>query len=459
MTQKLERGRIVKVSPSLVLGVPINEPILQGVDPSKLYAINEIEEEKRIKALEDLRRYNIYKHILFSKYDSDWRYHHVLYGLISIVASNLLCGVITVIPMHNLILNPLYWYETPIQVSVGYFLSYAAYMILNCSYWMNTDEIKTAKKFGTFYVFILLLVWPIVIIGRLVWSDYLELRYPIPFIGMIVVYLVIPISFIGLWYLFPKNWRKNNEIWKRFIFFAWAILANLFITLLYSFYQKAFTSVPEKWQWGAALFLIPVREFSLWLQRKVAGKAAGAKSSAVEITCGHNINTRHCFFLSVILGTTATDVTCWMILAIDFSIDMLLMIKVIRMIRKGVHETNESSMVYTFMELIMNETVEIVVPFTYLSCFMVAYIGPNSGLLGGVLCEMWHFTAVNDLGLFLENVGVFLLADCICVTTTAICMWLFAGVNFIRALSSMQKEFWLLMAVNTAYTVNMVSFL
>ena len=195
----------------------------------------------------------------------------------------------------------------------------------------------------------------------------------------------------------------------------------------------------------------------MWLQQKVASKAAGVESNAVDITCGHNINNRHCFFLSVVLGTSATDLTCWIILAVDFSINMFLMFRAIWIKRKGISEKNEAKVVNTLMELVVAQAVEVAVPFTYLTTFLVAYFGPNATLLGGVLNDWWHYSAVTDLGLFLENVGLFLFADCVSISTAVVCMKIFANINVLRAFVKLQKEFWLLMAVNTAYTVNMVN--
>ena len=97
-------------------------------------------------------------------------------------------------------------------------------------------------------------------------------------------------------------------------------------------------------------------------------KAAGVEDSAVSITCGHNINNRHSFFLAVILGTVATDLTCWIILAVDFSINIYLCVKIIWTRRKGINENNEYDMVNSFLELIISQTVEIVVPFAYFTC-------------------------------------------------------------------------------------------
>ena len=454
----MEKGQIVKVSPAISFGVPRKVTPLQITGASDWDASREIEEQKRIKALEEEHRYNTYLDILLGKPDDNWHYYHGLLGLGSILLSNLLCSILTFIPMHNVILEPFYWYETLIQASTGFFSSCAAYMLLNCCYWMNTDRIKSVKNFFIFYVFLVFIALAVGISVIMIWTEALGFRHPMPFFGMIMAYIVIVMSFVGLWFLYPRNWRKNKEMWKRFKFFMWSILANLFITMIYNIYTKAFTTVPIDYQWGLALFLIPVREFNMWLQNKVATKAAGVEATSVDITTGHNINNRHCFFLSVVLGTTATDITCWAILAVDFSINMFLMIRVIWIRRKGITEKNEKKMVHTFMELIMAETVEIAVPLTYLSCFLVAYYGPNAVLLGGVRCDMWHYVAVTDLTLFLENVGLFLFADVVSLTTTAVCMGYFAKVNVIRAFVTMQKEFWLIMAVNTAYTVNMVRY-
>ena len=163
-------------------------------------------------------------------------------------------------------------------------------------------------------------------------------------------------------------------------------------------------------------------------------------------------------FLSVGLGTVATDVTCWVILAIDFSINMYLVVKISwTKWKHGFNEENEAHMVELFQELIINETVEIIVPFTYLVCFLIAYYGPNAELIGTVRSEYWHHVPVKEIGLFMENLGLFLLADCISLGTTYVVFLVICKVNVLRAFANMQKEYWLLFAVNTAYTINMVS--
>ena len=455
--QSLEQGRIVKVSPKLSSGVVQGETPVNVIDASEWDARHEIDEEKRIKAVEDMHLYNIYKDILFCKPDNSCRYYYALYGLLPIVLSNLLCTIITVIPMHNVIVEPFYWYEGLVQSVIGWYFALAASLLLDCGYWMNTNQIRKVDKFLRLHIFLSVVGSATGIFIKLIWSNFLGLRHPMPFYGLIIGYVAIVLSFLGLWYSFPNNWRKNSEILRRFKFQCLAIITNLVIVLVYTTYTKAFTIVPAKWQWGAALFLVPVREFNMWLLKKVSMKAAGVHTTAVEITCGYSINNRHCFFLSVILGTAATDVTCLVIFAIDFSINIWLMIRVIWLRRKGVTKEDEFKMVHMFIDLIIAETVEIVVPFTYITIFMIAYIGPNATIIGGVLCNMWHFSEVADLVVFLKNVSLFLMADCVGIIITIISMWYFARINVVRAFVRMQKEFWLIISVNSALLIHMVS--
>ena len=113
-------------------------------------------------------------------------------------------------------------------------------------------------------------------------------------------------------------------------------------------------------------------------------------------------------------------------------------------------------MVDLLAELVINQSVEIAVPLTYFVCFMTAYFGPNAELFGTVKSTYWHHVPVSDLYLFCENLGLFLIADIVSLTFAYFLFRFVCGINILRAFANMQKEFWFLMAVNTAYAINMV---
>merc|ERR1712020_118373 len=95
--------------------------------------------------------------------------------------------------------------------------------------------------------------------------------------GAFMAYAVGFCGFIPLWYRFPSNWRKEKDIRRRFKFFILAIIINFGVTLTYTMYTKAFLAVSLQYQWAVAIFLIPLRNFIVWLQTKVGYKAAGAQ--------------------------------------------------------------------------------------------------------------------------------------------------------------------------------------
>ena len=419
---------------------------------------SQIEGEKCDRKMEDSKRFQLYRAILSNNQDETWDCYPAFYVLIMIISSHLLCSIITLVPMHNAILYPEYWYESLLQALTGYAFSLSAQLWLNCCYMININVIRNIKCLGMLYLFHAFGVAIIGVTGKTIWTDILGFAHPIPLYGLVFGYILNCFSFVGLWFLFPRTWRKNVEFWRRFKFFICALITNLMILLVYTFYTNVFKIVPLQYQWAAALLLIPVKEFNVWLQTKVAMKAAGVDSStSVKIICGFNINNRHYFFLSVVLGTIATDTTCWVILAIDLFINMYLVVKLIWIQRKGINNQNEVILVDTFIDLIINEVGVLVVPVSYLTCFLVAYYGPNSKLLGGVRNDYWQYEAVTDLPLFIKNLSLFIVADCINLATTAISMWYFSKVNIIRAIAAIQKEFWLPMVVSTAFTINMVS--
>ena len=472
--EDLSKIRNVKVAPAIgytpypsypelpPVGLKEDYSISKSVEKGIKTARDEIEEEQKARAIVAEERYKIYKDLLLNQSEHEIPYYYVLYAFSSIILSVVLTSIVTLIPCHNLMDKSKnmsgYWWEVLLQGVFGFILPFCAYTVLNCSYWTNISLIRTWKNFIWFFCCMAVFTALLVITISMIWIYVLGFRFPAPFQGIIMAYMAIYVGFIPLWFVFPKNWRKEKDIRRKFKFFFWAICVNLLITMIYTFYTKAFLAAPEQFQWAAAVVLIPIREFNLWLQNKVSYKAAGSSDPQIGLTCGHNINNRHCFFLSVTLGTVATDLTCWVILAIDFTINLYLELKIVwTKYRKGFNEENTPEMVDLFTELVINQSVEIAVPLTYFVCFMTAYFGPNAEMLGTVRSTYWHHVPVSDLYLFCENLGLFLIADVVSLSFSYVLFRGVCGISILRAFANMQREFWFLMAVNTAYTVNMVS--
>lgn len=83
-------------------------------------------------------------------------------------------------PVHNVLADPQYWYESAIRLSFSLLPMYAAHKMFRCSYYLNIDLIKNKRQFLIMW-FILTITLFILFPGSyLSWSNFLGFRYPLP---------------------------------------------------------------------------------------------------------------------------------------------------------------------------------------------------------------------------------------------------------------------------------------
>ena len=339
--------------------------------------------------------------------------------------------------------------------------AFVAYILVSCSYRMNIECIITPKHFLICYLYSAITVVITRLSGHFVWTIILGYRNPMPFNGQLIGLVCLFLFQLILWFRFPYHWRQNEHFRKRFKFYIHSFLGAYFTAYaIYAIYMHIYALMPQKYQWIPALTLPLARQFNLWIQSKPAYKAAGGvNDSSVELSFSQNITIQHCAFLTVMLGTSATDVTCWITLGMDFTINIYKCLKIIWLKQtRLIDEKKEKEMVQSLLALVINEVVEAVVPLTYLICFMMAYYGPNAELIGNIRNGYWQYTPVSNIERFIKNVLLYFFVDFTSAIISAILLWTFCRINIIRAYMHWQKEFWLVMAVNTAYFVNMVSY-
>ena len=66
--------------------------------------------------------------------------------LIGVAGCVVFTSFYTLIPVHNLLKYPYFWYELPLQVLIALWPNWAAMVILRCSYYMNVTFIRTTKN-------------------------------------------------------------------------------------------------------------------------------------------------------------------------------------------------------------------------------------------------------------------------------------------------------------------------
>ena len=124
--------------------------------------------------------------------------------------------------------------------------------------------------------------------------------------------------------------------------------------------------------------------------------------------------------------------------------------------RRCASDQNDKEMFHLLYSLTVNELGEVVVPFTFMICFVSAYYGPNGELIGGVRSNHFHYTPVENINTFIEKLVLFMMVDFMSVLLASILLWTTCKINLFRSYILMQKEFWVFIIIITASCISRV---
>ena len=89
------------------------------------------------------------------------------------------------------------------------------------------------------------------------------------------------------------------------------------------------------------------------------------------------------FYLTVAISSVATNATSFLILAIDFSLNIYISLQILWKFKKNNHQMDDEIKLL-LNELVMNEKLEAVIPIGYGITYLMAYCGPNKHILGDI---------------------------------------------------------------------------
>ena len=435
----------------------VNSPISTGPEGQ----VNEMEKfirnEKEVKANDEEETKKIHENILMN-FDSTRYLHHVaLCGILGGVFLGFLgTFTITLLPCHNVIAEPQYWYEFWLQCELGFLPLFAAVSIFNSSSWMNTEAVKNVKNYIRLYMVGFVSSTISISSVYYFWRFLIQYPHPMPFQGVLLAFELLMILYIHLWYQFPKALRVNNSFRKRLKFTFHALLISGLVPFQYQIITIFFLKVSPEYQWGVAFCLPIIRELNLALMLKMTKIASAGKFSRVSCSVSHYMNSRHALYVAIIIGTIATFETSLVILGIDFLINLYISIKLIYL-RKWKTETTRSEQVELLQELVLNEHVEFIMPISYFVVFLAAYYGPNGQYIGNIKYGGWAFHAITEIENFYNNIAQLFFADLSSLLLCAVLLWLSCKINIFRAYYQMVKKGWIEMAIQTAFLLDLVS--
>ena len=387
-------------------------------------------------------------------------YWNILHFISIIAFCLILSSSLILVPQHNAIKTPKYWYEGIIVVQFSYTITATLYRMISCKLLFNLDCFTSYRSFLLIYGTQLVSMFLFTLAYFVIFVLYLHYDPPLPF-GGIIGYLSYYVSLTAIWYSIPHKKRIEPLVRKQFkIYLAYIGFNHVIFAIVFKLYTMIFKEAPADMQWIVAIGLPIIRDIGSWLRIKLLRLAFDERSSNLINLVAVNVG--HTFYVSVALGTFATELTGYIVLSIDFAINIYNAIRISRLCSKVKPKSIDNSKLIeekqsAITDLALVEIIELIVPVVYIITLIVAFFGPNSSILGNYGNGYWTFRKIESLDKYVFGAIEMFAFDFCSFIVTGLILWKYCSVNFFLEICRQMKISWLLIAVTLAKSVNTVS--
>ena len=362
-----------------------------------------------------------------------------LFTAIGIIITGFLSTFLfTLVPAHDLVQNPEYWYEILFHGSLLHTIISIGFC-LPASWFMNISLMRAPRTLAKVAIFSNLIVTTWIIITYCVWTYVFQFVYPIPFLGYSAYQMEVVVTIIVLYFNFPKRWRQNVAFKRRLRFSVIIVQYLLISDLANTIVTEILREFPNQYQPIFALLLPLNREVIIYIFPRFIDKTACGDACSAEIILNYAVSAQHTIWTCYNLGSFTTNITSWVLMGIDFSLNIFLCVRIIWRKLKNKHEVDEQ--ISSLTHLATYELAEFHAPLSFILMFIVAYYGPNSALFGNILNGYWHFRPIENIGETIQNMFTFFLADFASSVLSSFMLWTFCRINLWKVFLVLQKEF------------------
>ena len=374
-------------------------------------------------------------------------YYYGFLGFVGLVVGSALSSVIVLIPKIGGIEQPSQWYRYSLLYSivVGFSLS-INFGLVQPSFWIGLNFFRDLKPFLSRFLVVSVSLFVSNASCYVIWTIWAKETYPMPLNYFLCNTISFWIMQATLWIHIPKSERKKNMASYRKFLLSQVIIVCCFWEYLAM--GLALTNIPIDYQWVLAIVFAMIREMNEAILSRVCCRISERKQNLVKISAWHWMVAVNAFFLTVAMSSVATDTTNYLILAIDFFINVLICIQIIWKFKKNKNNINDEINL-ALNELVLNERLEVVIPLGYCLCYLMAYYGPNKAILGNIACS--------DVEKTMKVTALLFLVDVSSLFVSSILLWLFCKINLFKVYVKSQKKLWWIMASQEAFLLNEVN--
>ena len=347
-------------------------------------------------------------------------------------------SLFSLIPAHDLIQYSEYWYEIVILASYNSVWTSAINCLL-CGYFMNIQYLCMDRALFLQSIIGFLKTFSFLMAIYLIWALTCDYNFPVPFMGYLNYFYNRLSDLIVIWFFIPKVFRYNGESKKSMTNYLFLACWNFLMATSFEVVVVLLKKCSPLYQPIFALALPALREACIWIGIKLAKKSAVYDLCSATIVLKYGYSVAYTLSICNFIGTIATETTSWMLIVVDFSLNIYLAIRLVWLKKR--HPNKLQEQIKVLQDLGLYELVEFLASTSFLLVLGLTYFGPNGALFGNIRRSIWTFEAIENINETLLNIGIFFIVDFSSTVICAIILRIYCQINLWNVFLQLQKEF------------------
>ena len=375
------------------------------------------------------------------------------------------CSPFVLIPHHDAIRFPEYWYEILITFSLTYPIQWTLLAMLDNHFLLKVEALKSFNA-GLAMVFTPIFVCVMIYCSLYIyWTYKLDYNFPMPLGNLISLNLFFPFI-MTFWFLVPKDLRTQKNSWRRLAYF---VLYTLWLywaigLMLYHSFVPLLEKLPTNAQPMNAIFLPLIRLFEAMVVKKLLSKCVPSDEIILASYTEIISNVNFLIYVTITISTKSTDTTAFCILLVDVIGNLYQCYTIIKLQRKqGFDELElkrrQEEKAQKVKMLALSEILDILIPLSYTMTYIVAYYGPNAMILNKVRRNYWKKEEDKNIEKLLAAELKLFSVDFASFVFTAATLGYFCKINFVKQMCKSLRKYWLLIAAVAGSVISRVSFI
>ena len=374
--------------------------------------------------------------------------------LLILVFATLLSLPITIFPRYDLMEFPEVW----LQELFPYFLICAVFVLhqmFEIFLVTNNREFLTPKTLLLSMLIVSFIVHSEYIVINIIWIYSLNFHPPTPYIGQMCSVGLMLSTCLAIWILHPTFDKTDSLRRKRLKWYLILLVTRIAVYQGYLFIAALFEKFSDKYQVALAVLTPLMKYGNNWIQLKIVANCEGENSASAKFSVNCNVACTHALYLALVIGSTATNLTSFVVCGLDALLGAVMCIKLYYQFKKS--ESLSEDFQRSIEALVTKEALEILLPVLYCIIFTLSFYGPNAEIIGNVKAEHWQYSKVDDIKTPLTKLGLFLLFDIIRITAAAGFLWITCRIDFFFEYCRIMGYYWKAMLFNILVYVTAVS--